>query len=278
MTASGATLGLIAGGGAFPREVVRAARARGDRVVAVGFVGETDADLGRGIDVFERIHLGQLERLLSVLRDGGVRRAVMVGKVWKTRVYEDPASLQADARALALLASLVDRQDHSILAAIADVLAEEGIELLAQAEAVPELFAGVGPVGGRALSDRERNDVAYGWPIAKAVAELEIGQTVVFKDRSVLAVEAVEGTDAAIARGGALAGDGAVVVKLARKDQDPRFDMPTIGPETLESLVRAKASALVFEAGRTAVLDREALAGEADAHQIAVVGVVGGEV
>jgi len=262
-------LGLIAGRGRFPLEVARAARARGESVVGVGFHGETDAALD-----CTRVHLGELGRLIEVLQQAGVRRAVMAGKVPKVHLYGDLESLRPDARALALLARLEDRSDDTILAAIADELATEGIELQDQSQAAPELFAPAGPLGARRPSVPVEADIAFAWPIAKALGGVDVGQTVVVRDRAVLAVEAIEGTDAAIARGAALApGGGCVVVKVAKPGQDPRFDMPAIGLDTLAVLAEVKAAALAFEAGRTAVLDREELAREADARGIAVVGI-----
>lgn len=273
MEARRGTLGLIAGGGRFPLEAARAARARGDRLVVVGFRGETDPAVEDLADVFEYLHLGQLGRLIDLLHEADVSRVVMVGKVWKSQLFTDPASLHLDDRALALLKSLRDRRDDSILGAIAGALEAEGICIESQPAAVPELFAGPGPVGALDLTPSQRDDAAFGWRIAKVIAGLDIGQTVVVKDRAVMAVEAIEGTDAAIGRGGALAGGGAVVVKVAKPQQDPRFDMPTIGPETAACLGEARAAALVFEAPGTAVLARELLAREADARELAVVGL-----
>lgn len=269
-----ATLGLIAGRGRFPLHVARAARARGERVVAVGFHGETDPGLEAAVDRLERIHLGELGRLIELLGGAGVERTVMAGKVPKTHLYDDPAALRPDARALALLARLPDRRDDTLLGAIADELAEEGLPLCPQPEVAPELFPGPGPLGRCVPTASQWADIAFGWPIARALGGLDVGQTVVVQERAVLAVEAIEGTDAAIARAGGLApGGGSVAVKVAKPAQDPRFDMPALGLGTAKALVAARAGALAFEAGRTVVLDREALAREADAHRIAVVGV-----
>jgi DUF1009 family protein len=266
-------LGLIAGRGRLPLEVLRSARARGERVVVVGIRGEADLALARETDACTWIHLGELERLIESLRAEGVSEAVMAGKVPKTRLY-DPETLRLDARALAVLGRLADRRDDTILGALAGELESEGIRLRPQPEAVPELFAGLGPVGGVAPSEAQRADIAFGWPVARTLGGLDIGQTVVVRQRAVIAVEAIEGTDAAIARAGALAPEGdLVVVKVAKPDQDPRFDMPALGIDTLKALVAARAGALAFEAGRTVVLDREQLAREADAHGIAIFGV-----
>ena len=265
-------LGLVAGRGRFPLDVARAARARGEGVVAVGFHGETDPALEELVERMSWVHLGELERLIGAL--AGVERAVMVGKVPKTRLYDDPASLRPDARALSLLGRLADRKDDSILGALADELASEGIDLRPQPEVAPELFAGPGVLGSIAPSPEQEADIAFGWPIAKTLGGLDVGQTVVVHRGAVLALEAIEGTDAAVARAGSLApGGDLVVVKVAKPEQDPRFDMPAIGLDTLKVLVAAHVGALAFEAHRTVVLDREDLAREADARGIAVVGV-----
>lgn len=266
-------LGLIAGRGRLPGEVARAARRRGRRVVAVVFAGETDAALAAEVDQLVRIHLGELEALIAALRQAGARQAVMAGKIAKTHMYGDFGALRADARALALLGRLGDRRDDAILGALADTLEAEGIRLLPQAELVPELLAPEGPLGSVVPGPEQRRDVAFGWQIAKAMGGLDIGQTVVVRDRAVLAVEAIEGTDAAIRRGGELGRAGACVVKVAKPKQDPRFDLPAIGTDTLDALLEARATVLAVEAGRTLVLDREALTARADAAGVAVLGV-----
>lgn len=268
-----AVLGLIAGQGRFPIEVARRARARGREVVAIAFPSETLPELEAEADHFEWVELGALSRTLDVLHAGGVREAVMAGKVSKTHLYESVRTIQLDPRSIQMLASLADQKDHSILGAIANLLADEGITLLRQPDMAPDLFAGPGPIGSLDLDPKQRSEVAFGWPLAKAVANLDIGQTIVVCDRAVMAVEAIEGTDDAIRRGGALAGGGAVAVKVCRDDQDLRFDLPGLGLDTLASLVAVKASALVFEAGRTVVLDGEELAREADAAGVALVGI-----
>jgi DUF1009 family protein len=273
MGESARVLGLIAGRGRFPLEVARALRRRGARVVAVAFRNESDPALESEVDTLEWVHLGELGRLVDTLRGAGARQAVMAGKIPKVRLYGDLGPLRPDPRALALLARLRDRKDDTILRAIAAELEGEGVALCAQPDVAPDLFAGPGPVGSRRLSAAEAADVAFAWPIAKALGGLDIGQTVVVRDRAVLAVEAIEGTDAAIARGGALASGGVVVVKVAKPDQDLRFDMPAIGMDTLKALREARATVLAFEAGRTVVLDRDELAREADALGIAVIGV-----
>jgi len=195
----------------------------------------------------------------------------MAGKVPKAALHASPEALGLDADAAAILDRATDGSDASLLAAVADHLERRGIHLLAQAELVPELLAGEGPLGRLRPAPAQAADIAFGWPIAKAVAGLDIGQAIAVKDRCVLAVEAIEGTDAAIRRAGAIAA-GASVVKVARPRQDPRFDLPAIGPETLREMVSARAAALAFEAGRTLLLQRDAVVRLADAHGIALLG------
>ncbi|NNL66004.1 MAG: UDP-2,3-diacylglucosamine diphosphatase LpxI [Myxococcales bacterium] len=266
-------MGLIAGRGLYPRIVARLARARGWRVVAVGFHSETDPALADEVDRFESIHLGELQKLVDVLRDGGVRDAVMAGKVLKTHLYDDPAALHPDARAIGVLAALRDRKDDSILGAVVDEIASEGIAFPPQTELLPELFGTAGLLGETAPDAAAWADVRFGWPAAKTIGGLDIGQSVVVKERAVIAVEAIEGTDAAIRRAGELAGPGCCLVKVAKPSQDPRFDLPTIGVETIKTLREARASTFAFEAGRTVVLEPAELAAAADADGIAVVGI-----
>jgi DUF1009 family protein len=265
-------LGLIAGMGSFPLDLAHSARRRGRNVFAIAFHRHTDPRIEASASAVTWLHPGEVGAAVEALRSAGVRDAVMAGKVPKAALHAGPEALHLDADAARIIDGLSDRGDDSLLAAVADHLESRGIHLLAQAELVPELLAGEGPLGRTRATAAQAADIAFGWPIAKAVAGFDVGQTVVVKDRSVLAVEAVEGTDAAIRRAGRIA-SGACVVKVARPRQDPRFDLPAIGLETARVLIAAGVAALAFEAGRTVVLDREALVEAADAHGIALVGV-----
>jgi DUF1009 family protein len=272
--ASGAgALGLIAGQGELPLCMAASARRQGRRVKAIAFPGLTDPRLDAAADV-TWLQPGEVGAALESLRTAGVREAVLAGKVPKAGLVQGAPELRPDAEALRLLARLRDRRDDSILSALADFLGERGIELLPQAALVPELLAEVGVLGAVAPSEAQRADVAFGLPLARAVAGLDVGQTVVVKGRAVLAVEAIEGTDATIRRAGGIAA-GACVVKVAKPRQDPRFDVPAVGPDTLAAMLEAKAAVLAVEAGRTLVLDREALVEAADASSIALLGVSG---
>jgi DUF1009 family protein len=229
--------------------MARAARRSGRRVAAIAFPRLTDPDLEKSAAV-TWLAPGQVGAALDALRQAGVREAAMAGKVPKAGLYRDPTALRPDAEAMALLASLRDRQDDSILGALADLLEERGVRLLPQAELVPELVAGEGPLGRTAPTAAQQEDIAFGVPLAKAVA----------------------GLDAAIRRAGEVA-PGACVVKVAKPRQDPRFDVPVVGPDTLAAMLDAKASVLAFEAGGTLVLERESLVARADADGVALVGV-----
>jgi DUF1009 family protein len=267
------TLGLIAAAGRLPRDIARAARRAGLRVAAVALHGITDPALEESVDDLQWIHVGALAALVEAFRALGVRDAVMAGKVSKTVLIDEGLKQRPDALAREAFGRLTDLRDDSILGAIADVLDANGVRLRPQAALVPELLAGEGCLGAVAPSPEGWADIAFGWPIAKTIGGLDIGQTVVVKNRAVMALEAIEGTDAAIRRGCELSGGGACVVKVAKPKQDPRFDMPTVGLDTLAALEAGNAALLAVEARATIVLDREELIAAADARGIALVGV-----
>ena len=269
-------LGLIAGQGVFPLEVARCARMAGHKLTCVALRDHAEPALEDWVEELHWVHVGELGAGLAAFRAAGVSEAVMAGKVPKGRLLRDPESWRLDGRAQGLLDELPDRRDDSLLAMVADFLESVGIRLLPQYALSPELLGGEGVLTRRAPDARERADIDFGFPIARAIGGLDIGQTLVVKDRAVLAVEAIEGTDAAIRRGGKLA-KGACVVKVAKPAQDPRFDVPAIGPDTVAVLVEAGVSALAFEAGATVLLQREALVRDADAAGLAIAGVAGPE-
>jgi DUF1009 family protein len=266
-------VGLIAGLGRFPLEVARGARRNGHRVAAVALQKLSDPALEAEVDTLSWLYLGELNRLFAFFRDAGVEKVVMAGKVPKTSLWKDPSAFRPDPRAIALLESLADRKDDSILGTIAKAIEAEGFRLIGQVDLAPELWAPEGVIGKIPPTEEQLGDIAFGWPIAKAIGDLDIGQTVVVRGRAVLALEAIEGTDAAIRRGCTLGEKGAVVVKVAKPKQDLRFDVPTVGPDTLATLVECGAGALAVEAGRTVVLEREAIARTADEHGISIVGI-----
>jgi DUF1009 family protein len=266
------TLGLIAGQGSFPLDMARSARRAGHRVTCVAFRDRTDPRIDGEVDQVVWIHPGEVAVGVAAFKAAGVRNAVMAGKVPKADLIRDPGALRLDDRAADLMRQVDDQLDDTLLGKVADFLETIGIRLLPQASLVPELLGGEGLLGKVQPTVRHEADIAFGLPIAKKLGELDIGQTVVVKDRAVLAVEAIEGTDAALRRAGELA-PGGVAVKVAKPRQDPRFDMPAIGLQTLEVLAEARIEVLAYEAGTTFVLERDELVRAADAHEIAVVGV-----
>jgi hypothetical protein len=268
-------LALIAGAGALPLQLARSVQAVGRRVCAVALHGLAEPELGREVDTCEWLHLGEFARMLDSLQRSGAHEIVLAGKVPKAFLWQRREVVKPDAKALAMLAALEDRKDDSLLGAIADLLAAEGFALASQLEVAPELVAPAGRIAGRAPSDAEWGDVAFGLPIARALGGLDVGQSVVVQGRAVLALEAIEGTDAAIARGAAFAerGKPVCVVKVAKPAQDARFDVPVIGPGTVRALAAGGGGTLAVEAGQTLLLGRDALAAEAERAGVAVVGV-----
>lgn len=269
------TLGLVAGQGRLPFEVARGARRAGRRVWVAALRGLADPALAAEADALAWLHVGEVGALLAGLRAEGVRELVLCGLVPKGLLFADPSLVKLDAAAARLLAGLRDRRDDALLRALADALEAEGFTVASQAAYTAELLAPEGPLGGVAPSAAQRDDVAFGWPIAKALGALDIGQTLVVRERTVLAVEAIEGTDAAIRRGAALGGGPVSVLKVWKPTQDPRLDVPVVGPDTIATLAAAGADLLAIEAGRTLVLERAELVARADAAGVCVLGVAG---
>lgn len=257
--------------GSFPLAIARAARRSGTRVHCIAIRDLADPAIADEVEGVTWIHLGEVAKGVEAFSNAGVKQAVMAGKVPKDLLFQG-ASETFDETGSSVMEALKDRKDDTILGAVAAFIQTVGIEVLPQWALAPELLVGPEVLGRTTLTEAQEADVAFGFPLAKRYGQLDIGQTIVVKDRAVLAVEAIEGTDATIRRAGEIA-SGACVVKVEKHGQDPRFDVPTIGVDTIRSLVAAKASVLAFEAGVTVVLDRETLVREADAHGIAVVGV-----
>lgn len=261
-------LGLIAGGGQFPMMVAHAARERGLEVVAVAIEGETDPNLAGAVDRISWIKLGQLGRLIRVFQDNGAAQAIMAGTITKPRMFKD---IHPDLKAVALFARMKLFHDDEILRALADTLAREGVEIVPSTLFLPELGAPKGCLTQRRPTREEREDIRIGWKVAKELGRLDVGQCVVVRRKTILAVEAVEGTNATIRRGGALAGERAVVVKVSKPHQDLRFDVPAVGTETIEAMVEVKAGVLAIEEGKTLLFDREGMLDRAERAGISVV-------
>jgi UDP-2,3-diacylglucosamine hydrolase len=273
MSTPGDVLGLIAGQGVFPLEVARTARERGVRVACVALRDQTRPEIEDAVESITWIYPGEVGVGLAAFRAAGVREVVMAGKVTKNDLFQNPDALRFDAKATGLLSEIADRKDDTILGKLADFLETLGLHLLPQYALTPELLAPEGVLTRTQPTAAQRADIAFGFPIAKTIGDLDIGQTVVVKDRAAVAVEAMEGTDEVIRRAGRIAGAGTSVVKVAKPRQDMRFDVPVVGAATLAVMREAGAAVLALEAGRTLILDRPAFLAEADAARIAVWGM-----
>jgi hypothetical protein len=263
-------IGLIAGNGRFPFLVAAAARRARRRVIAVAIREETWPGLEREADETHWVGLGQLGRCIEILKGAGVREAVMAGQVKHRQIFSE---VVPDAKMMAVLARLAFKNTDSLIGGVADALGREGISLLPSIELVKDQLAEAGAMTRRAPSRGERRDIAYGSEIARALADLDLGQTVVVKDRAPVAVEAMEGTDEVIRRAGRIAGPGTVVVKVAKPKQDLRFDVPVVGLATLDAMKEAGSRTLALEAGRTLLIDKGELLARADAAEVAVWGL-----
>lgn len=269
-------LGLVAGGGSFPFEVARAARRRGLDIVCAGIRGEVSRDLRREVAVFREFGLGRLGSGFRFFRQNGVREISWAGWIRKERLFR-PWGLfihRPDFRALRLwLVRLrrLDRQSQTVLSAVAEEFESEGFELAHSARYCPELLVEEGVLSRRGPSRRELEDIAFGWRIAKRMADLDVGQSVAVHEKATIAVEGMEGTDRNILRAGELCRRGFTVVKLAKDGHDMRFDVPAVGPRTVESMHRAGGKVLAIEAGKTLVLDRATTVDLADRHGITIV-------
>jgi len=261
-------LGIIAGGGPLPVIAAREARAQGLKVIAVAIEEAASLELAGEVDAISWVGAGQLGRLKATLRREQVVDAVMLGKIPLTLLF---SRVKTDLEGIAFYLKLKDRRGDSILAAVGDVLARDGITLHDCRRFLSSVVVRRGLLTDRAPGVEEQRDIRFGREIARAIADLKIGQTVVVKRRTVLAVESIEGTDATIRRGGALGKGGVVVVKVGRPDQDMRFDLPVVGPDTVAALEEAGATALALDADQTVMVDQDAVVKSADRVGLAIV-------
>jgi DUF1009 family protein len=266
------TVGLIAGEGRFPLLYTEALQAAGIRPVAVGFAGETDPALEGMVTDMTWLRLGKLGPLAGALRQMGAEEAVMVGKISKTNLYR---RLRPDLAALKLLTTLKNHNDDSMLLALTEYLEREGVTVVDSQRYVPGLITPPGTMCGR-LSTGRKADLVYGWRMAMEIGRLDIGQSVVVRRQAILAVEAIEGTDETIRRGGRLGRGSAVVVKVAKPAQDMRFDVPLVGLRTVETMIETGCTVLGIEAGRSFFIDREESLRKAAKHRLALVGLTPG--
>lgn len=267
-------LGLIAGNGRFPFLVLDAARALGHDVTVVAVKEEASPELEAAARraptaALHWVSLGHLGTCIRILRGAGVTRAVLAGQVRHTKIF---AGIVPDLTLLSVLTRLRAKNTDALIAAVADVLNDHGIELMNSTALLTPLLAPAGPLAARVPSHEEERDFEFGYRMADAIAGLDIGQTIAVKDAAVVAVEAMEGTDEVIARAGRLAGAGVRIVKVAKPKQDMRFDVPVVGLPTIEAMRTAGASALSIDAGKTLVFDRAAVSAAADQAGIAIIG------
>jgi len=266
-------IGLIAGNGRFPLIFAQAASKEGYEVFAVAHKGETDPSLENYVAGIEWIKVGQLGKLIKAFKRAGVRDVVLAGGITRKRLFKE---IFPDLRALSLLARLKNKTDDAALRAVAEELEKEGLVVQPSTLFVQSLLAPVGCLTKRKPNKEEKEDITFGWRMAKAIGELDIGQCVVVKKQTVVAVEAVEGTDETIKRGGELAKEGVIVVKVSKPNQDLRFDVPAVGVKTIETMATVKARVLVIEAGKTLMFDKEKMLALADKEGISVVSLEDG--
>lgn len=262
-------LGILAGVGHLPVDLVNGAKASGYKTVVVGVVPGLDRELSEVADVFYSTHIGKLGKILDILKDNKVQVATMIGKVTKEVLYSEGA-IVPDWQAIKLFASLQDRHDDTIMQALVEKLTSRGIEVIDQTIFLKALMPAAGVLSKRKPTAEEMLDMEYGFDMAKKIGGLDIGQTVVVKNKAIMAVEAIEGTDKCILRGGSL-GKNVIVAKTAKPAQDNRFDVPSVGVKTIESMIAAGAVGIVMEAGKTLLVEREEALALANQHNITVV-------
>ena len=268
-----ARIGIIAGNGRFPFLALQGARSLGHDVTVVAVKEEAFPELEQAARdasaSFHPVSLGHLGKCIKILRQEGVSQALMAGQVKHAKIF---SGIVPDFTLLSVLTKLKARNTDALISAVAEVMRDNGIELLNSTAFLEPLLAAEGTLTRRRPSDEEMQDFAFGYRMADAIAGLDIGQTIAVKDKAVVAVEAMEGTDEVIARAGRVAGAGVRIVKVAKPNQDMRFDVPVIGVATIESMQQAQATAMSIDAGRTLVIDGPKVFAAADAAAIAIVG------
>src|ERR1041384_810333 len=263
-------LGLIAGNGSFPFLVVEGARRAGVEVAVAAIREETDPQIERVADNVTWVGVGQLGEMLRFFKTEGVEKAIMAGQVKHVQIF---SSSIPDLRMVKMLLKLPRKNTDALIGAVANELASEGIELIDSTYFLKDQLPSVGTLTKRKPDDRERADIEYGLEIAREIARLDLGQTIVVRDRACVAIEAMEGTDETILRAGRLARGRLTVVKVAKPNQDMRFDVPVVGVPTIEAMIEAGATCLSITAGKTLMFDRAEMIRAADKNKIAVVAV-----
>lgn len=268
-TTSPRTIGIIAGSGVYPETFIKAARRQspGIRLVMCAFPGETRPELEKMVDATEWIRVGQLSKPIKFFRREQAAEAVMIGQISPKNLFE----LRTDLRALMMFARIKERNAETVFGAIADELAKDGITLLPATTFLEDHLPSAGHVCGPVFKKRQLTDADFGFRIAKQTSALDIGQSVVVRHGTVLAAEAFEGTNACIRRGGELGkGKDVMLVKVSKPNQDFRFDVPVIGPQTIETCAAAGVSSIAIEAGKTLLLEKELVAELCAKHQIGI--------
>ncbi|HEY3854692.1 MAG TPA: UDP-2,3-diacylglucosamine diphosphatase LpxI [Verrucomicrobiae bacterium] len=262
------TIGIIAGNRSLPLAFADHARVQGvTRLVAVAFENETNPELAKKVDDIVWLKVGQLSKMISAFKDRGVTHCVMLGQIAPKNLFD----VRPDLRAVGLLMRLKERNAHTVFGGIADELKKDGITLIEPLRWLGPMMPAPGFSLGPKPSDEQKEDIAFGFRMAKEISRLEIGQTVVVKEGTVLAVEGFEGTDQCLRRGGELSGGkGAVAVKVAKEKHDLRFDIPCVGAATMETCAAAKITTLAFEAGKTLLLEQDLVEALAKKHKITV--------
>lgn len=261
-------IGLIAGNGKFPLLIARAAQKEGKKIVAVAHVGETLPELAELVDKIFWIRLGEFGKLIRTLKKEGVKEVLMAGGVDKKKMF---SKIHPDLKGLLVMAKMGHRKDDFILRTVAGELEKDGLKVYPSTVFLPSLLAPPGLLSRRQPSTEEQRDIEFGWTLAKELGKLDIGQCLVVRKGAVVAVEAIEGTDETIRRGGKLAQEKAVVIKVSKPFQDLRFDLPAVGVQTIETMQEVKAGVLAIEAQKTLIFDREATLQLADKYKIVVV-------
>jgi len=261
------SIGIIAGGGQFPILAAESARRQGFHVVAVAHEGDTDPALADAADKITWVKLGQLGKIISVFKKEGVKKALMAGSISKGNMFK----ARPDLKGIALISRLAILHDDGILRAVASELSREGIEIVTSTHYLPDLLAQKGCLTKKRPDKAQEEDIRLGWQVAKEMGRLDVGQCVVIRNRTVLALEAIDGTNETIKRGGRIAGRDAVVVKVSKPEQDLRFDVPSVGLETVEVMAGVKASVLALEAEKTLLFDRQKMIEYADKAGISIV-------
>ena len=264
-------IGIIAGMGELPVIIAKDARERGYKVITVALENLASLEMDSVSDEIRWVNPGKFGELIDILKNHQIKEAIMAGKVPKSLLYK--SKITPDLRAVKLLFSIKDKSDDAILNAITKELAGEGIEIIDTTKFSPHLLTPVGCLTRLKPDEEQWKDIEFGWKIAREIGKLDIGQTVVIKGKAVMAIEAIEGTDEAILRGGKWAGDGAVVIKVSKPQQDMRMDVPAVGSDTLKSMEKVNAKVLALEAHRSMIVGRETVIREAESAGIVIVGI-----